>query len=148
MTVAAAPPPMTAPRAFEVQRDGDLAIVWFDLPGEKVNKLSSSVLRELAGVIDQIASSDAKKVMFASRKPGIFIAGADVQEFTRVTNADEAKAYVLLGQQVFTKIAKLKQATVAAIDGACLGGGCELALSCDWRVISDSPKAQIGLPEV
>jgi len=148
MTVAAAPLPMTSPRAFEVQRDGDLAIVWFDLPGEKVNKLSSSVLRELAGVIDQIASSDAKKVMFASRKPGIFIAGADVQEFTRVTNADEAKAYVLLGQQVFTKIAKLKQATVAAIDGACLGGGCELALSCDWRVISDSPKAQIGLPEV
>ena len=148
MTAAAAPLPMTSPRAFEVQRDGDLAIVWFDLPGEKVNKLSSSVLHELAGVVDQIASSDAKKVMFASRKPGIFIAGADVQEFTRVTNADEAKAYVLLGQQVFTKIAKLKQATVAAIDGACLGGGCELALSCDWRVISDSPKAQIGLPEV
>ncbi|HEX8254263.1 MAG TPA: 3-hydroxyacyl-CoA dehydrogenase NAD-binding domain-containing protein, partial [Thermoanaerobaculia bacterium] len=54
----------------------------------------------------------------------------------------------LLGQEVFTKLANLPQTTVTAIDGACLGGGCELALSCDWRIISDSPKAQIGLPEV
>jgi 3-hydroxyacyl-CoA dehydrogenase/enoyl-CoA hydratase/3-hydroxybutyryl-CoA epimerase len=69
-------------------------------------------------------------------------------EFTTVSGIEQAKAYVRLGQEVFTKIAKLKQTTVAAIDGACLGGGCELALSCDWRVLSDSPKAQIGLPEV
>ena len=148
MTVAAAPLPTAAARAFEIERQGDLAIVWFDLPGEKVNKFSSPVLREFSGVIDQIAASDAKSVIIASRKPGIFIAGADVTEFTTVSGPDEAKAYVRLGQEVFTKVAKLKQTTVASIDGACLGGGCELALSCDWRVMSDSPKAQIGLPEV
>src|SRR5688572_10786588 len=134
--------------AFDVERQGDLAILWFDLPGEKVNKFSSPVLRELSSVLDQIASSDLTKLIIASRKPGIFIAGADVTEFTTVSGPEQAKAYVLLGQQVFTKVSKLKQTTVAAIDGVCLGGGCELALSCDWRVMSDSPKAQIGLPEV
>lgn len=136
-------------RAFTLEREGELATLWFDLPGEKVNKFSSAVLRELFGLLDELAASpQIKKVVIASRKPGIFIAGADVTEFTTVSGAEQAKAYVLLGQQVFTKVAKLPQVTVAAIDGACLGGGCELALSCDWRVMTDSPRAQIGLPEV
>jgi len=150
MTSTAEVPAQVAARAFTIERDGDLAIVWFDLPGEKVNKFSSAVLREFSSVLDELASSSAQiaRVIFASRKPGIFIAGADVSEFTTVTGADEARAYVQLGQDVFTKLAKLPQVTVAAIDGACLGGGCEMAISCDWRVMSDSPKAQIGLPEV
>ena len=134
--------------AFDVERHGDLAILWFDLPGEKVNKFSSAVLREFSSVLDQIGASDLKKLIIASRKPGIYIAGADVTEFTTVTGPDQAKAYVLLGQEVFTKLSKLPQVTVAAIDGACVGGGCEMALSCDWRVATDSPKTTIGLPEV
>lgn len=149
MTSVAEVPSTTSARAFTIERQGDLAIVWFDLPGEKVNKCSTPVLHELSGLLDEIAASrDLKRVVFASKKPGIFIAGADVQEFTTVSGEEQAKAYVRLGQEVFTKLAKLPQATVAAIDGACLGGGCELALSCDWRVMSDSPKAVIGLPEV
>lgn len=147
MTSVAEAPVATA-AAFSIERDGDLAILWFDLPGEKVNKLSSAVLRELAAVLDTVAASDAKKLIIASRKRGIFIAGADITELKTVSGVEDAKAYVTLGQQVFTKLQKLKQTTVAAIDGVCLGGGCELALSCDWRVMSDSPKAQIGLPEV
>jgi len=135
--------------AFQLERDGDLAIVWFDLPGEKVNKFSSTVIQEFFALIDQLAgSSDVKKIIFASRKPGIFIAGADITEFAKPASPEEAKDYVRLGQQTFEKIRKMPQVTVAAIDGACLGGGCEMAISCDWRVISDSPKAQIGLPEV
>ncbi len=145
---SAAPAPVSSASAFSIERDGDLAILWFDLPGEKVNKMSSATLLELSSVLDAVAASDAKKLIIASRKRGIFIAGADIQEFTTVTGVEGAKQYVTLGQQVFTKLAKLKQTTVAAIDGVCLGGGCELALSCDWRVMSDSPKAQIGLPEV
>ena len=149
MTSVAEASTPTAARAFTIERGGDLATVWFDLPGEKVNKFSTSVLHELSSIIDELAASpDLKKVIFASRKPGIFIAGADVTEFTTVSSADQAKAYIRLGQEVFTKLTKLPQTTVAAIDGACLGGGCEMALSCDWRVMSDSPRAQIGLPEV
>src|SRR6185436_6752276 len=56
--------------------------------------------------------------------------------------------FTRFGQQTFHRFARLPQVTVAAIDGAALGGGCEMAISCDWRVMSDSPKAQIGLPEV
>ncbi|HJQ37891.1 MAG TPA: 3-hydroxyacyl-CoA dehydrogenase NAD-binding domain-containing protein [Thermoanaerobaculia bacterium] len=148
MTAAAAPLP-TITRAFTIERQGDLGIVWFDLPGEKINKFSSTVGLEFSALIDELAAaSDLKKIIFASRKPGIFIAGADVSEFTKATSADEAREYVRFGQQMFQKLAKLPQVTVAAIDGACLGGGCEMAISCDWRVITDSPKAQIGLPEV
>jgi len=149
MTSVAEAPSRTSARAFTIERQGELAIVWFDLPGEKVNKFSSPVLLELSGLLDELAASpELKKVVFASRKPGIFIAGADVTEFTTVSGAEQAKAYVLRGQEVFTKLSRLPQVTVAAIDGACLGGGCEMALSCDWRVMTDSPRAQIGLPEV
>jgi 3-hydroxyacyl-CoA dehydrogenase / enoyl-CoA hydratase / 3-hydroxybutyryl-CoA epimerase len=133
--------------AFTVERDGDLAIIWFDLPGEKVNKFSSAVIREFAAIVDGMESSDAKRIVLASRKPGIFIAGADVSEFTLATTVEQAKEYTSFGNQLFHRFSKLPQTKVAAINGACLGGGCEIALACDWRVISDSPKAQIGLPE-
>jgi 3-hydroxyacyl-CoA dehydrogenase/enoyl-CoA hydratase/3-hydroxybutyryl-CoA epimerase len=149
MTSVAEAPSQSASRAFNIEREGELAILWFDLPGEKVNKFSSAVLRELSAVIDHFASaSDVTKIIIASRKPGIYIAGADVTEFTTVSGAEQAKDYVRLGQEVFTKLSRLPQTTVAAIDGACLGGGCEMAISCDWRVMSDSPRSQIGLPEV
>src|SRR6266540_242340 len=146
MTLAEAPAQTRA--AFRIERQGDLAIVWFDLAGEKVNKFSSAVIQEFAGVIDDLGrSNDIRKVIFASAKPSIFIAGADISEFTKITAPEQAREYVRFGQQVFQRLAKLPQVTVAAINGACLGGGCEMAISCDWRVMSDSPKATIGLPE-
>lgn len=135
--------------AFTVERDGDLAIVWFDLPGEKVNKFSSTVIAEFSALLDGFAAAaDIRRIIIASRKPGIYIAGADVSEFGKATSDAQAREYVRYGQEVFQKLAALPQTTVAAIDGACLGGGCEMAISCDWRVISSSPKSQIGLPEV
>jgi 3-hydroxyacyl-CoA dehydrogenase/enoyl-CoA hydratase/3-hydroxybutyryl-CoA epimerase len=140
---------MAAARAFRIERDGDLAILWFDLPGEKVNKFSSWVMQEFASIVDDFErSSDVKKIIVASKKPTIFIAGADVSEFTKATTPDEAKEYTRYGQQALHRFSKLPQVKVAAINGACLGGGCELALSCDWRVMSSDPKAKIGLPEV
>ena len=148
MTVAAAALPRTT-SAFRIERDGDLAILWFDLPGEKINKFSSTVMQEFAGVVDQFAAAgDIKKIIVASAKPSIFIAGADVSEFNKVTSVEQAKEYTRFGQQTFHRFSKLPQTKVAAINGAAMGGGCELALSCDWRVMSDSPKASIGLPEV
>src|SRR5246500_4137626 len=135
--------------AFRIEREGDLAILWFDLPGEKVNKFSSAVMTEFAAVVEELErSTDIKRVIVASRKPGIFIAGADVSEFTKATTPEQAKEYTRFGQQTLHRFSKLPQVKVAAINGACLGGGCELALSCDWRVMSDDPKAKIGLPEV
>jgi 3-hydroxyacyl-CoA dehydrogenase/enoyl-CoA hydratase/3-hydroxybutyryl-CoA epimerase len=134
--------------AFTIERDNDLAILWFDLPGEKVNKFSSAVMQEFSGVVDELERmTEVKRIIFASRKPGIFVAGADVSEFTQVTSVQQAREYTRFGNQLFHRFSKLPQTKVAAINGACLGGGCEIALSCDWRVMSDSPRAQIGLPE-
>src|SRR5438105_5512633 len=134
--------------AFRIEREADLAIIWFDLPGEKVNKFSSSVMMEFAAIVDEMErAADVKRILLASGKPSIFIAGADVSEFTKATSPDLAREYTRFGQQTFHRFSKLPQVKVAAINGACLGGGCEIAISCDWRVMSDSPKSTIGLPE-
>ncbi len=134
--------------AFRIERDGDLGILWFDLPGEKINKFSSAVMTEFAGVVDELERDGGiKRIIVASGKPSIFIAGADVTEFSKATSAEQAREYTRFGQQTIHRFSKLSQVTVAAINGAALGGGCELALACDYRVMSDGPKAQIGLPE-
>ncbi|HET7710627.1 MAG TPA: 3-hydroxyacyl-CoA dehydrogenase NAD-binding domain-containing protein, partial [Thermoanaerobaculia bacterium] len=110
---------------------------------------SVAVMQEFSSVVEDLErTSDIRRIIFASGKPSIFIAGADVTEFSKVTSAEEVRRYVTFGQTVFGRIERLPQVTVAAINGACMGGGCELALSCDYRVMADSPKASIGLPEV
>src|SRR3954465_704890 len=145
-TVAEAPSRIGS--AFRIERDGDLAIVWFDLSGEKVNKFSTTAMSEFAAVVDELERDrDIKRIVIASGKPSIFIAGADVTEFSKATSAEQAAEYTRFGQQTIHRFSKLPQVTVAAINGAALGGGCELAITCDYRVMSDSPKAQIGLPE-
>jgi 3-hydroxyacyl-CoA dehydrogenase / enoyl-CoA hydratase / 3-hydroxybutyryl-CoA epimerase len=148
MTMVAEAAPRTA-SAFRIEREGDLAIIWFDLPGEKINKFSTAVMQEFASIVDQMSrATDIRRLIIASGKPSIFIAGADVSEFSKTTTLQQAAEYTRFGQQVFHRFSKLPQVTVAAINGACLGGGCELAISCDYRVMSDNPRAVIGLPEV
>jgi 3-hydroxyacyl-CoA dehydrogenase/enoyl-CoA hydratase/3-hydroxybutyryl-CoA epimerase len=152
MSATAAEQPATTPasgNAFRLEIDGPDAILWFDLPGEKVNKFAARVLEELDTVIATLATTpDVRRVYIASPKPGIFIAGADVEEFTRVSSADEAVELVRRGQRVFANLRKLPQTTIAVINGACMGGGTELALACDYRLVSDHPKAAMALPEV
>ena len=145
--------PVTAPAevlsSFRLTVEGDgLAVLVFDTPGEKVNKFSTPVMKEFDRVLDSLAGrSDVRALLLLSAKPGIFIAGADVNEIAKADrNADPE---MIRGpHRTFNKLANLPFPTVAAIDGACVGGGCETALSMDWRLISDSKKAQIGLPEV
>ena len=134
--------------AFRLEPDGDTAVVWFDLPGEKVNKFSSAILDQLDAILAELEGMrEVRVVVIASAKPGIFIAGADLEEFGSISTGEEAARFVRHGQKVFTRLSKIPQVTVAAIDGVCLGGGTELALNCDYRLMSDSSKSQIGLPE-
>jgi 3-hydroxyacyl-CoA dehydrogenase/enoyl-CoA hydratase/3-hydroxybutyryl-CoA epimerase len=136
------------PSAFRVEPQAGVAILWFDLPGEKVNKLATTVMQELDRTLDDLQRSDVKRLLLASAKPNNFIAGADVHEFLQVQSPEQAEAFVRFGHAVFTKLARLPQITVAVINGPCFGGGTELALNCDYRLMSDHPKARIGLPEV
>jgi 3-hydroxyacyl-CoA dehydrogenase/enoyl-CoA hydratase/3-hydroxybutyryl-CoA epimerase len=132
---------------LDVAADG-LGVLTFDLPGEKVNKLSREVFVELAEVLVRLSQDPrVRALVVRSGKPDVFIAGADVKEFTLI-GPDEISAASARGQALFEQLARLPFPTVAAINGVCLGGGTELALACDYRVMSDAPAARIGLPEV
>ncbi len=138
----------TGTRAFRLEVRGDEAVLWFDLPDEKVNKFSTWVVEELdkvTGILSGMGS--IHHVLVASAKPSIFIAGADVEEFTRIEGRDEARELIERGQRAFMNWRKLPQVTVVVINGACMGGGTELSLACDYRLMSDSKKASMGLPE-
>ena len=135
--------------AFDFQlADDGLGTLTFDVPGEKVNVFSRGVLSELDEVVGRLASEPRlKSLLVRSGKPDVFIAGADVKEFLSVRR-EEVESGVRSVQALFEKIARLAVPTTAAIGGVCLGGGTEFALACDYRLMSDSPKAKIGFPEV
>src|SRR5512143_185974 len=132
---------------FQLEEDG-LGVLTFDLPGEKVNKFSRAVLSELSDLVDRLGGEPRlKSLLVRSGKPGVFIAGADVKEFV-TARPEEVESGVRGAQGIFQRLARLPVPTTAAINGVCLGGGTELALACDYRLMSDSPKAKIGTPEV
>jgi 3-hydroxyacyl-CoA dehydrogenase / enoyl-CoA hydratase / 3-hydroxybutyryl-CoA epimerase len=135
--------------AFDLKIEDDgLGVLTFDLPGEKVNKLSRVVIDELADLLVRLSrESRIRGLMIRSGKPDIFIAGADVREFLTVP-LEEVREGATRVQSLFEQLANLPYPTIAVINGACLGGGTELALACDYRLMTDSPKGQIGLPEV
>jgi 3-hydroxyacyl-CoA dehydrogenase/enoyl-CoA hydratase/3-hydroxybutyryl-CoA epimerase len=125
----------------------DIAIVEFDLPGEKVNKFSTPVMLRLKEVTETLAKSSYKAVIFKSNKNKIYIAGADIEEIQAMTTAEQIESAVNAGQSIMNMIEDLPQVTIAAIHGACLGGGCEFVLACDYRLASDDASTKIGLPE-
>jgi 3-hydroxyacyl-CoA dehydrogenase/enoyl-CoA hydratase/3-hydroxybutyryl-CoA epimerase/3-hydroxyacyl-CoA dehydrogenase/enoyl-CoA hydratase/3-hydroxybutyryl-CoA epimerase/enoyl-CoA isomerase len=132
------------------ERDGKIAILTFDLPGKKVNTLSKNVLMELAQSVGRLASrTDLRGLLFRSGKPGQFIAGADLNELGALAYApkEEVAQAIGFGHQLFSQISQLPFPTVALIDGNCMGGGTELALSMDERIVSNSPETKIALPE-
>lgn len=137
--------------AFELSVDQqNVATLTFDLPGEKVNKFSMAVLAQLESLLDSLAvRKDIEVLLIRSGKPDIFIAGADLHAFEPAFKDPSILDQIIhTGHRVFNKLAKLPFPTVAVIHGACLGGGLEMALACSHRIASDSPKTQIGLPEV
>ena len=137
-------------KAIKLNIDNNgVANLVFDLAGEKVNKLSAPVLLELEQIINELRENQKVKILIIkSSKENIFIAGADIGEIKQITTEEEAKEKVTIGQNIFNKISALPFPTLAVIDGACLGGGLELALACNYRICSDGEKVKIGLPEV
>lgn len=132
---------------LEIDKNG-VANLIFDLPNEKVNKLSAPVLAELEKAINVIDGNKAIRILCITSKKSDFIAGADINEIKAITDEKDAYAKVSRGQDILEKIAKLKIPTIAVIKGACLGGGLELALACDYRVVIAHEKTSLGLPEV
>ncbi|PIU40351.1 MAG: hypothetical protein COT00_02150 [Candidatus Omnitrophica bacterium CG07_land_8_20_14_0_80_50_8] len=121
----------------------------FNSPDSDVNVLSFENLAELEQQLVEITTrTDLKALLFTSGKVRIFIVGADIKDIENITSAKDAFEKAQLGKAIFKKIESLRIPTVCVINGACLGGGAELALACRSRVASFSPQIKIGLPEV
>lgn len=136
-------------RHWRPLRDPD-AILWLtlDQEGSDVNTLSREVLEELERILAETAENLPRAVVFCSGKPGGFIAGADVREFTAITDPETALGFIRRGQRIFSRIEALPLPTIALIHGFCLGGGMELALACRCRIAGDDPATRLGFPEV
>ena len=129
--------------------DGNIALVTIDQPGSRANTLGQAMLGELEVMVAQLKTrSELRGLIFRSGKPGMFIAGADLRELgSAPQDAELARKAMKRGLDLFAAIEALPYPTVAAIDGACMGGGLELALAFDYRLASTHPKTEIGLPE-
>ena len=135
--------------AFTTTTENGIALVTLDLPGEPVNKFNAGVAAEWEELLESLRGDNTvRAVVIISGKPDTFIAGADIEEFTRLGSPADAEALSGRGQELMQRVEQFPKPVVAAIHGACLGGGYELALACHWRVATDSPKTQLGLPEV
>lgn len=141
------PAPKGPALTWEIQ-DG-IAVVVLDCKDHPVNTISRAVKDEFRACFETLANdASVKAVAFFSGKAENFIAGADIEEFVRLTSAAEAERLSADGQDMLEQVARFPKPIAAGIQGACLGGGFEFALACHYRVASDHPKTQIGLPEI
>ncbi len=131
----------------EVAADG-ICLLSFDRPESGANIFDAATMNSLREHLDAIEKDHAiKGVIVTSAKKSIFIAGADLQTLLRQAQTGELRAFIADGQKVFNRLAALKVPTVAAIHGACAGGGYEITLACDYRIATNDPATKIGLPE-
>ncbi len=139
------------PAASTVSSEVDgagICFITFDRPNSSANLLDAQTLSELDTLLDELANLPGLNgVVLRSAKPSIFIAGADLHSLMAAARSGELPAMIQLGQDVFSKLASLRVPTVAAIHGACAGGGYEISLACDYRLASPDAVTRIGLPE-
>lgn len=137
--------------AIRISVDGGIARLTFDQPDSRANVLSTALWTEFGQALDTFANrADIKGLVVDSAKPGIFIAGADLKELAHADPAKPAPTRTLmeLGLRVLDSLEALPFPTLAAIDGAALGGGLEVALACDFRICGSNERIQLGLPEI
>ncbi|XP_043839335.1 trifunctional enzyme subunit alpha, mitochondrial [Dromiciops gliroides] len=128
---------------------GDVAVVRLNSPNSKVNTLNKELHSDFIQVMNEIWASDAiRSAVIISTKPGCFISGADINMISACKTAKEVTQLSQDGQQMFAKLEKSPKPIVAAISGACLGGGLELAIACQFRIATKDKKTVLGTPEV
>src|SRR3984893_8065297 len=128
--------------------DDKICVLTFDRPESGANIFDAATLKELDEHVDLIEKySSLRGLIITSAKKSIFIAGADLKTLLKQAESGELREFIAEGQRIFNRLAALQIPTVAAIHGACAGGGYEVTLACDYRVASDDPSTRIGLPE-
>ena len=134
---------------WTLDRDTD-GILWatLDKAESSTNVLSAAVMAELAQILDQCDREPPKALIFRSGKEAGFIAGADIEEFTRMDTPAKGRELVERGWDLYNRLAAVPYKTLALVRGHCMGGGTELALACSYRVAVDEPGTKFALPEV
>uniref|UniRef100_K7GDF6 enoyl-CoA hydratase n=1 Tax=Pelodiscus sinensis TaxID=13735 RepID=K7GDF6_PELSI len=142
---------------------GDVAVVRFNSPNSKVNTLSKQLQSEFTEIMNEIWANEAvksavlieiwaneavKSAVLISAKPGCFIAGADINMIASCKTPQEVTQLSQDGQKMFERLEKSPKPIVAAINGSCLGGGLEVAISCQYRVATKDRRTVLGTPEV
>ncbi len=131
-------------RYFSLEQTDNIAILTMNQP-KTFNVFSVEVQKEFLEVLDEIEKSEQIKGLIITGAGAAFAAGADIKQLLKMSK-NEAVELSKLGQNVFNKIEHLKAITVAAINGAAVGGGCELALACDYRIAAEG--AKLGQAEI
>ena len=137
-----------APEAFHKEVDAD-GICWltFDTPGSSANVWNVATLDQFDAHIEEIhRDSSIRALVIRSAKPRVFIAGADLKTLVTLP-PEQLNELLILGQDVFTHLELLRIPRIAAIHGACVGGGFEMSLACDIRIATDHHATRLGLPE-
>lgn len=157
LTPAPAPVDSTpiTPRVFHCEVSGEgICVLTFDTPNATANVFNQASLLELEEHLAFIEQDERiHGVILLSAKPAIFIAGADLHALSSALDSPTdppspgLMEFIALGQRVFTRLEALPIPTVAAIRGACVGGGMEVSLACDYRVASTDKATKLGLPE-
>jgi len=128
-----------------IEAGRSVATITVDRPG-KLNALTLEMLYQLDEALDHVEASDARVVVLRTAGDKVFCVGADIAAFAGLGPVEMWRSWIARGHRSFDRLARLRQPTVAVIDGLAVGGGLELALSCDLRVASTA--ARCGLPEV
>ena len=132
----------------EIEKRNGIAIIWMDEQDSKINKIGPDMIDTFNPMMDALEKDpEVKAAVMISRKKD-FIAGADIEAFANVKKEGDWQPIAKKGHEILDRIAKSKKPIVAAINGACMGAGLEIALACAARVASDNPKTILSLPEV
>jgi len=134
---------------FTLTKDNNIATIWMDQKGSEVNTLSVKMLDHFSQLLDDIESdSEIKAAVLISRKDNCFIAGADIKDLMAIEDSKEVENLSREGNKILLRLSRLKKPVIAAINGACLGGGLEVAMACHYRIATTDKKTVLGLPEM
>lgn len=127
-----------------VKIDEGVAVATINRP--PANALSRALIQEVDALLDEVANDETIRVVVLHGEGRFFSAGADIKEFTAITSGEEFSKLAASGQDVFERVERFHKPIIAAIHGAALGGGLELAMGCHIRYVTEN--AKLGLPEL
>ena len=139
----------TTSPAFTLAIDADgIGLVTIDMPGRAMNVLNETLTAPFAELVTRLETDAALKGLVITSGKSTFIVGADIDQLTQITSAEEAYQLCEALKGMLRRMEKCGKPVVAALNGTALGGGLELALACHARIALDDPKLKLGLPEV